>query len=109
MTQKWETNMKCAVAKYHDETAESEWERQDTAYRNIEFESTMFLINKYFPKKGKILDIGSGPGRYSFELANEKGQASRLYQMDFTVKVLLCQMPLLPSLYFILYVNFRFP
>ncbi|WP_430487046.1 class I SAM-dependent methyltransferase [Clostridium sp. B9] len=26
------------------------------------------MIKEYFPSEGKILDIGSGPGRYSIEL-----------------------------------------
>lgn len=61
--------MKNEVTEYYNKTAERELERLNNPYSLVEFESTMFLIKKYFPDKGNILDIGSGPGRYSVELA----------------------------------------
>jgi 2-polyprenyl-3-methyl-5-hydroxy-6-metoxy-1,4-benzoquinol methylase len=36
--------------------------------KKLEFEATKMLINKYFPRKGLVCDIGSGPGRYAIEL-----------------------------------------
>lgn len=66
------------VTEYYDEFAEVEWERLNNPYSRVEFESTMHLIKKYFPKKGKILDIGSGPGRYSLKLAEMGYQMSLL-------------------------------
>ncbi|MBW4828285.1 MAG: class I SAM-dependent methyltransferase [Clostridiaceae bacterium] len=56
------------VKKYYDEAAEYEWNRLDDPYSKIEYNSTVHLIEKYFPKQGHILDIGSGPGRYSLML-----------------------------------------
>lgn len=56
------------VKEYYNDNFEREWDRLNNPYSAIEFYSTMYLINKYFPKKGYICDIGSGPGRYSIEL-----------------------------------------
>ncbi|WP_028855937.1 class I SAM-dependent methyltransferase [Psychrilyobacter atlanticus] len=61
--------MKNEVTEYYDKVAVHELERLNNSYSLVEFESTMFLIKKYFPDRGNILDIGSGPGRYSVELA----------------------------------------
>ncbi|WP_426349857.1 class I SAM-dependent methyltransferase [Alloiococcus sp. CFN-8] len=56
------------VKSYYNEAAEAEWNRLSNPYTQVEFQSTLYLIEKYFPKGGKVLDIGSGPGRYSIEL-----------------------------------------
>lgn len=56
------------VKSYYNEAAEAEWNRLSTPYTQVEFQSTMYLMDKYFPKEGRVLDIGSGPGRYSLEL-----------------------------------------
>lgn len=56
------------VKKYYDNNVRNEWKRLEDPYGKIEFLSTMYIIKKYFPIKGKILDIGCGPGRYSIEL-----------------------------------------
>ncbi|MGL5351887.1 MAG: class I SAM-dependent methyltransferase [Clostridium sp.] len=56
------------VKEYYDGNAEREWERLNNHYSIIEFKSTLYLIDKYFSKSGKVIDIGSGPGRYSIEL-----------------------------------------
>jgi len=61
--------MKNEVTEYYNKIAIHELERLNNPYSLIEFESTMFLIKKYFPNRGNILDLGSGPGRYSVELA----------------------------------------
>lgn len=60
--------MRDNVKEYYNDNFEREWDRLNNPYSAIEFHSTMYLINKYFPKKGSICDIGSGPGRYSIEL-----------------------------------------
>jgi S-adenosylmethionine-dependent methyltransferase len=57
------------VQDYYNNHAIQEWERLDTAECKIEFASTLHLIEKYFPKRGKVCDIGGGPGRYTIELA----------------------------------------
>lgn len=66
------------VKSYYNDYANFEWDRLNNPYTNIEFNSTLFLIDKYFPKSGHILDIGSGPGRYSIELLKR----------DYTVSLL---------------------
>lgn len=66
------------VREYYDREAEREWNRLSNPYSRIEFESTNYLIKKYFPCKGKILDVGSGPGRYSIELLKSGYQVSLL-------------------------------
>jgi S-adenosylmethionine-dependent methyltransferase len=57
------------VQDYYNNHATQEWERLDDAECKIEFASTLHLIDKYFPKQGKVCDIGGGPGRYTIELA----------------------------------------
>ena len=56
------------VREYYDSNAEMEWERLNNPYSIVEYKSTLFLIDKYFSNGGTIIDIGSGPGRYSIEL-----------------------------------------
>ncbi|MBM7613799.1 class I SAM-dependent methyltransferase [Alkaliphilus hydrothermalis] len=69
------------VRKYYDENAEQEWKRLQDPYSKIEFEGTMYLINKYFPKVGAVCDIGAGPGRYSIELI-KKGYNTTLLEFS---------------------------
>lgn len=69
------------VQMYYDEQAEREWERLTNAYSMIEFTTTMHLIERYFPSKGRLLDIGCGPGRYSLALA-EKGYEMSLLDIS---------------------------
>ena len=69
------------VRGYYDENSEVEWERLTKPYRKIEFSSTLYLIDKYFPKKGSIIDIGAGPGRYSIELL-KKGYEVSLWELS---------------------------
>ena len=66
------------VKKYYDEAAEYEWNRLNNPYSKIEYNSTVYLIEKYFPKQGHILDIGSGPGRYSLMLLQKGFNVSLL-------------------------------
>lgn len=70
------------VKSYYNNNADGEWDRLGNPYSNIEFNSTLYLIDKYFPKKGKILDIGSGPGRYSIELLKKDYSVSLLDLSD---------------------------
>lgn len=56
------------VRKHYNQNAEYEWERLNNPYSNVEFKSTLYLIDKYFPKDGEACDIGARPGRYSIEL-----------------------------------------
>lgn len=70
--------MTSEVRKYYDENAELEWQRLNNPYSRVEYCSTMYLIEKYFPKSGDIIDIGSGPGRYSLELLKKGYRVSLL-------------------------------
>lgn len=56
------------VKEFYNSNASLEWERLDLPLCRVEFASTLRLIEKYFPKQGRVCDIGSGPGRYSIEL-----------------------------------------
>lgn len=47
-----------------------EWNRLiKSPYHRLEFETSLYFLKKYLPKKGLILDAGGGPGRYTIELA----------------------------------------
>ena len=60
------------VKEYYAQSAEYEWKRLvKDAYHRLEFDTTMFFLKKYLPKKGLILDAGGGPGRYTIELAKK--------------------------------------
>jgi ubiquinone/menaquinone biosynthesis C-methylase UbiE len=56
------------VKDFYDSNAEVELERLDLPLCRIEFASTLRLIDKYLPKRGRVCDIGGGPGRYTVEL-----------------------------------------
>ncbi len=65
------------VRGYYDANAGREWQRlfQDQ-YHQVEYLVTLHHLNTYLPKTGKILDAGSGPGRYAVYLANKGYQVS---------------------------------
>ena len=73
--------MSTHVRDYYDSAPEREWERLDTGLSRIEFASTLRLIEKYFPPGGAVCDIGSGPGRYSIELA-KRGYRVTLFDLS---------------------------
>ncbi len=77
--------MSTHVRDYYDSAPEREWERLDTGLARIEFASTLRLIKKYFPVNGDVCDIGSGPGRYSIELAR---RGYRMTLCDLSGKLL---------------------
>ena len=62
-------DMTQAVREFYDGNVEREWQRLDAPLGQIEFASTLRLIEKYFPSNGCVCDIGGGPGRYTLELA----------------------------------------
>lgn len=66
------------VRDYYEGHAQQEWERLETVRGRTEFASTLFLIDKYFPKQGRVCDIGGGPGRYTLELARRGYRVSLL-------------------------------
>jgi len=58
------------VKNYYAGCVRKEWNRLfRSAYNRLEFETTMHFLEKYLPRRGKILDAGGGPGRYTIELA----------------------------------------
>ncbi len=70
------------VKRYYTATVRKEWNRLvRSPYFKLEFDTTMRFLEKYLPKKGRILDAGGGPGRYTIELA-KRGYRTTL--LDFT-------------------------
>jgi len=60
------------VKKYYTEHGTEEWKRLiKNPHNQLEFDTTIHFIKKYFPKKGLILDAGGGPGRYTIDLAKQ--------------------------------------
>jgi SAM-dependent methyltransferase len=50
--------------------AKAEWERlRATPITRIEYMITSHCLERYLPDRGRILDAGSGPGRYAIDLA----------------------------------------
>jgi ubiquinone/menaquinone biosynthesis C-methylase UbiE len=59
-----------SVREFYDRFGRMEWERTDSsAYNKVERSITLHYLDKYLPSRGVVLDAGSGPGRYSIELA----------------------------------------
>ena len=58
------------VKKNYDDDPEAEWRRLEGYH--FEFEITKHMMDRYL-KKGKVLDIGGGPGRYSIYLHHGAG------------------------------------
>ena len=71
------TPMTQFVRDFYNTNAAREWGRLDLPLCKIEFASTLWLIDHYFPKHRRICDIGGGPGRYSIELKSAEGIRSR--------------------------------
>jgi S-adenosylmethionine-dependent methyltransferase len=59
------------VRDFYNRKAAAEWERLELPLCRIEFKSTLRLIDRYFPKQGRVCDIGGGPGRYTVELLRQ--------------------------------------
>jgi len=60
------------IIKIYSANMIEEWERLiKSPFHKLEIEMTMRYLKKYLPKKGKILDAGGGPGRYTIELAKK--------------------------------------
>jgi SAM-dependent methyltransferase len=59
-----------SVRRFYSGYVEKEWARfQKDPYHRLEFDTTLEFLRRYLPKKGRILDAGGGPGRYTIELA----------------------------------------
>ncbi len=57
------------VRDYYTTQVRQEWIRLvRDPYHRLELHTTLHFLDKYLPKKGCILEAGSGPGRYTLEL-----------------------------------------
>lgn len=71
--------MSSLVQEFYDSTVEVEWRRLDESW--IEFGVTMAHVNDYLPATARVLDLGGGPGRYAFTLA-EAGHSVDLVDLS---------------------------
>ena len=67
------------VKEFYNDNVMYEWERMKR--HPIEFEVTKHYLDKYIQSGDRVLDIGGGPGRYSFYLA-EKGCDVTLFDLS---------------------------
>jgi S-adenosylmethionine-dependent methyltransferase len=81
------SNMSQFVKDYYNDHAENEQNRLDLPLCRIEFVSTLRLIDKYFPKQGKVCDIGGGTGRYTIELLRKGYLVSLLDLSDEEIRL----------------------
>jgi SAM-dependent methyltransferase len=59
----------------------NEWSRLDTPAGTLEYEILKPILLEYLPAGSKVLDLGSGPGRYAFLLA-ENGCLTRVADLS---------------------------
>ncbi len=55
------------IVENYTRAVRKEWKRHEK--HDIEYKTTLYLLQRYLPKTGLILDAGGGPGRYTIELA----------------------------------------
>jgi len=78
--------VKEAVRKHYSEYGMKEWERLSKhPYNRLEFDTTMYFLKQYLPRRGLVLDAGGGPGRYAIELAR---LGYEVVLLDLTPKLL---------------------
>jgi 2-polyprenyl-3-methyl-5-hydroxy-6-metoxy-1,4-benzoquinol methylase len=58
-----------AVRRFYSGFVSNEWNRFESPYRRLEYDTTIHYLERYLPEKGLILDAGGGPGRYTVALA----------------------------------------
>lgn len=65
-------NWSAEIQQRYADKAVQEWERlTSTPIARIEYLITMHCLDQYLPDTGRILDAGSGPGRYAVDLAKQ--------------------------------------
>ncbi len=73
------------VQRFYDANAEGEWNRlafEREPHRWLEFRVAMHVMDKYLSMPpARVLDIGSGPGRYAIALA-ERGYSVTLFDLS---------------------------
>jgi len=73
------------VRRFYDANAEREWARltfEHEPHHSLEFRVAMHILNKYLPPPpARLLDVGSGPGRYAIALA-EQGYQVTLFDLS---------------------------
>jgi S-adenosylmethionine-dependent methyltransferase len=67
------------IAACYDAGVEQEWGRLER--NRLEFGLTVRLLDRLVPPRSRILDVGGGPGRYSFDLA-AKGHKVTLFDLS---------------------------
>ena len=67
------------VRNYYDNSVEIEWTRLDR--HPLEFEITKRHIEEYLKSGDSILDVGGGPGKYSFYFSS-KGHKVTLFDLS---------------------------
>lgn len=68
-----------ALTKQAYENPNREWNRLIKKQEHIlEFQTTLQYLEMFLPRRGRILDVGSGPGRYSIYLAKKGYRVSLL-------------------------------
>jgi ubiquinone/menaquinone biosynthesis C-methylase UbiE len=58
------------MVKKHYTKPRREWSRHEK-HGGMEWITSIYLLDRYLPKRGLILDAGGGPGRYTIELAKK--------------------------------------
>lgn len=82
----YNTHMSEGVKDFYTEAVRKEWLRlAKSPYNQLEFDTTLYFLKKYLPKKGLILDAGGGPGRYTIELAK---MGYKVVLLDYTPRLL---------------------
>jgi len=71
--------MSKVVASYYNKSTETEWTRLDRHV--LEFEITKRHIDQFLSPRDYILDVGGGPGKYSFHYAS-KGHKVTLFDLS---------------------------
>lgn len=57
------------VERFYDDNVQNEWDRLER--HPMEYATTCKALDAFLPKSGMVLDVGGGPGRYAFYLAEQ--------------------------------------